>query len=192
MREVTSAKPFASSTPDISARSHWGSAHVSLLRNATNRPRASRTPALLPPANPRFSESATTLTDGNRDRTNSTVSSLDALSTRTISLDTSRWAATLGRQVSRCCRPFHVTMTTEMSGCTSGLPVHIEGGARRALPAERRRARQAARPQVIAKRVVVDHADDGIPPGGRVPWVEQQPGAPEHLRNRGLVGCKHG
>jgi len=146
MREVTSAKRFGSSRPAASARSHPASAAVSLFRNATSRPRASRAPMLLPAAKPRFSPSVTSLTHGKRDRTYSGVSSVDALSTTIVSVRTPRCAATLCRHVCRCWRPFHVTITIEMSGSTHDLAVNLKRTAGRTLPGEGRRPGKAARP----------------------------------------------
>ena len=52
--------------PARSAASQSGSGTVSLLRNARNSPRASRAPALLPPAKPRFSSRRTIRTSRKR------------------------------------------------------------------------------------------------------------------------------
>src|SRR5947199_10876473 len=68
-------------------------------------------PALLPPPIPLFSCSITR-TSGYRSRTNATVSSLEPLSTTTTSRP-----RTASRHCSSHGSAFHVTTTTETSGC---------------------------------------------------------------------------
>src|SRR5207253_11264472 len=121
-----------------------------------------------PPAKPRFSPSVTSFTHGKRDRTYSVVPSVDPLSTTIVSVATPACAATLDKQVSRCCRPFHVTMTIETSGCTNGLAIDVEGNPGRSLPGVRAGSREPSRPQVVAQRFVVHHANDRVTPCGDV------------------------
>src|SRR5262245_54913067 len=194
MREVTSVKRLCSSMPAASARSQPASTAVSLFRKATRRPRASRTPALFPPAKPRFSPSATNLTHGNCERTNPAVPSVEPLSTTIVSGRPPICAATLERQACRYWRPFHVTITTEISGCTGGtgdIAIGLKREPCRALPAESRRAGEAARSQIVAQPFVVHEPDDRLTPGRDVPGIQQHPGAPEYFWNRRLVGSQN-
>src|SRR3954452_12749211 len=88
-------------------------------------------PALLPPPIPLFSCSITR-TSGYRSRTNATVSSLEPLSTITTSRP-----RTESRHCSTHGSAFHVTTTTETSGCAID-----DGGSPQALPEDDRDARQ--------------------------------------------------
>src|SRR4029453_19106099 len=150
--------------PGASARSQPASTAVSLFRNATRCPRASRTPALFPAAKPRFSPRAKSLTHGNCERTYSAVPSVEPLSTTIVSARTPICAATLDRQACRCWRPFHVTITTEISGSTSDLAKGLKGEACRTLPGEGRRAGEAAGSQVVAQPFIVDETDERLTP----------------------------
>src|ERR1043165_8034968 len=109
---------------------------------------------------------------------------MDPLSTTMVSKVTARWAPTLDKHVSRCCRPFHETMTTDTSGCTRDLAIDPERDLRRALPGERRRAREPARTQVVAQRLVVHDADDGVAPRRYIARIEQQSCPANHLGDR--------
>src|SRR3954454_1924165 len=89
-------------------------------------------PALLPPPMPLFSCS-TTRTSGYRSRTKATVSSVEPLSTTTISRP-----RTESRHCSIQGSAFHVTTTTE----TSGWLIHHSRPPPDALPQDDRQARK--------------------------------------------------
>ena len=137
---------------------------MSLFRNATYRPRASRTPALLPPAKPRFSAQR----DDPHPRKPLAHVVHRPVGRRRCRRESSRGrspccAATASRHASRCCRPFQVTMTIETSGrvmrardppCQHADAWHA---ARRRCPRERRRRGRGPRWRIRSRtQLVVD------------------------------------
>ena len=96
--------------------SQSGSGIASLLMVAMSGARADSKPLLLPAANPVFSESSITRTDGNASRTQTAVPSVEPLSTRMTSWRTFCCSTMAESDSLSRSRPFHVTTTTE--ACT--------------------------------------------------------------------------
>ena len=167
---------------------------VSLLSSTMNRPRASRAPALLPPAKPRFWSSATSRTHGNRSRTNAAVPSVDPLSTRIVSASTPCCAATASRHASRYCRPFQLTITIERSGARAhasrarpAATCRYASSVDRARPRPRelRRARQAGASHRALLRTRRSRCRDRVAPTpARHRGSSRIAGIAEHLWNR--------
>src|SRR5690242_14918991 len=103
----------------------------------------------------------------------STVPSVDPLSTTIVSAATASCAATLARQVSRCCLPFQLTIMTDTSGGTNSLAIDVEGEPGGPVPGEGCRPREATPAQVASQRLVVHDPDDGVTPRRHVARIEQ-------------------
>src|SRR5215210_2832102 len=113
-----------SSAAPTSAPSQPGSCSVSLLRSATYSAPDALIPALNAAAMPRFSPSGTTFTPGKCSSTKPLESSVEPLSTRTVSKSLKDCSCREPRQSLRNRLPFQFGMTTVTRGGTaSGWPL---------------------------------------------------------------------